>query len=55
MVCFKGDGTYLRKSPIPTLVDSVQELTGYRAELGALLGFKQIGDDTTSPQTLERC
>ena len=54
---FKGDGftlgapaeygTYLGNSPIPGLVDGVQEFTGYRAELGALLGFKQNGDGST--------
>ncbi|TBU57549.1 glycoside hydrolase family 92 protein [Dichomitus squalens] len=33
-------GTYLGNSPIRGMVDGGQEYTGYRSELGALLGFK---------------
>ncbi|KAH9934470.1 glycoside hydrolase family 92 protein [Epithele typhae] len=55
---FKGDGftlgapsefgTYLGNSPILGLNDGLQEYTGYRSELGALLGFAQNGDGTTT-------
>ncbi|KAI0658157.1 glycoside hydrolase family 92 protein [Cubamyces menziesii] len=56
-VDFKGDGfdlgkpseygTYLGNSPIRGLVDGIQEYTGYRSELGALLGFNQNGNGET--------
>ena len=51
-VDFKGDGfdlgkpaefgTYLGNSPIRGLNDGLQEYTGYRSELGALLGFATV-------------
>ncbi|KAI0771303.1 glycoside hydrolase family 92 protein [Trametes elegans] len=40
-------GTYLGNSPIRGLVDGIQEYTGYRSELGALLGFAQNGNGQT--------
>ena len=55
---FKGDGftfsapsefgTYLGNSPIRGLNDGIQEYTGYRSELGALLGFPQDGSGSTT-------
>ena len=36
-------GTYLGNSPIRGLTGGIQEYTGYRSELGALLGFNQNG------------
>ncbi|KAI9068178.1 glycoside hydrolase family 92 protein [Trametes sanguinea] len=57
-VDFKGDGfdlgkpaefgTYLGNSPIRGLVGGIQEYTGYRSELGALLGFNQNGNGETA-------
>ncbi|OJT03621.1 hypothetical protein TRAPUB_5649 [Trametes pubescens] len=41
-------GTYLGNSPIRGLVDGIQEYTGYRSELGALVGFKTNGDGPTT-------
>ena len=37
----KEFGTYLGNSPIRGFVAGIQEYTGYRSELGALLGFNQ--------------
>ena len=34
-------GTYLGSTPIRNLPQSIQDYTGYRSELGALLGFKK--------------
>ncbi|KAI0649687.1 glycoside hydrolase family 92 protein [Trametes meyenii] len=57
-VDFKGDGfelgkpaefgTYLGNTPVRGLVDGIQEYTGYRSELGALLGFTPNGNGPTS-------
>ncbi|KAI0672074.1 glycoside hydrolase family 92 protein [Trametes maxima] len=57
-VDFKGDGfeltkptefgTYLGSTPIRGLVDGIQEYTGYRSELGALLSFAPNGNGPTS-------
>ena len=46
----KEFGTYLGNSPIRGLVDGGQEYTGYRSELGALLGFKTRGGAPGSGQ-----
>ncbi|KAI1787036.1 glycoside hydrolase family 92 protein [Ganoderma leucocontextum] len=44
-------GTYLGNSPIRGLGQGIQEYTGYRSELGALLGFKQNGDGEGEGET----
>ncbi|KAI0634493.1 glycoside hydrolase family 92 protein [Trametes polyzona] len=60
-VDFKGDGfdlgkpveygTYLGNSPIRGLVNGHQEYTGYRSELGALVGFKPNADGMCDRET----
>ncbi|PIL28599.1 hypothetical protein GSI_08641 [Ganoderma sinense ZZ0214-1] len=47
-------GTYLGNSPVRNLPQGIQEYTGYRSELGALLGFAQntaTGEGGTGGET----